>query len=223
MNQQKPWSHGRLIPSKKDCIIEHTDGTPFFWLGDTGWLLFSRLTREEAAAYLDDRKSGNFNVIQVMMVHSLPATNLYGSTFNSFHDINWQRGPSSGNPDDYWNVIDEMVTLAEERGLYMAMVPNWGSLVKEGCHTPDSAYQYGAWLGRHFRNRPNVIWLNGGDIRGDVQPEVWHALARGIKEYDDQHLMTFHPFGRCQSSTWFHSVGYGPQPNMWKSRILLDT
>src|SRR4051812_28865294 len=47
------------------------DGKPFFWLGDTGWLLFSKLTREETIRYLDDRKAKGFNVIQVMVVHQV--------------------------------------------------------------------------------------------------------------------------------------------------------
>jgi hypothetical protein len=47
------------------------DGKPFFWLGDTGWLLFSKLNREEAEQYLDTRSKQGFNVIQVMVVHSI--------------------------------------------------------------------------------------------------------------------------------------------------------
>jgi len=29
-------------------------GAPFFWLGDTGWLLFAKLSREEAELYLEN-------------------------------------------------------------------------------------------------------------------------------------------------------------------------
>ena len=35
----KPWSHGRLKVSKENRYLMNADGTPFFWLGDTGWLL----------------------------------------------------------------------------------------------------------------------------------------------------------------------------------------
>src|ERR1700744_6752245 len=42
---------------------------PFFWLGDTGWLLLTKLTREETIKYLDTRAKQGFNVIQVMVVH----------------------------------------------------------------------------------------------------------------------------------------------------------
>ena len=35
--------HGRLRISENGHYIEHEDGTGFFWLGDTGWLI-ARLT-----------------------------------------------------------------------------------------------------------------------------------------------------------------------------------
>ena len=63
MGSNMPWSHGPLTVSSNGRFIEHADGTPFFWLGDTGWLLLSRLDRDEAAAYLDDRRAKGFNVI----------------------------------------------------------------------------------------------------------------------------------------------------------------
>jgi hypothetical protein len=45
----------------------------------------------------------------------------------------------------------------------------------------------------------------GGDVRGDRNREVWCALAESIRREDPGHLMTYHPFGRTQSSRWFHS------------------
>jgi hypothetical protein len=39
-------------------------GEPFFYLGDTAWELFHRLTREEADLYLKDRAAKGFTVIQ---------------------------------------------------------------------------------------------------------------------------------------------------------------
>ena len=52
-------------------------GKPFFWMGDTAWLLLSRLNREEAEHYLATRQRQGFNVIQVMVLHTSRMTNRY--------------------------------------------------------------------------------------------------------------------------------------------------
>ena len=42
-----------LSPNRRYLVDQH--GQPFFYLADTGWELFHRLTREEAEQYLDNR------------------------------------------------------------------------------------------------------------------------------------------------------------------------
>lgn len=39
----------QLKVSENHRFLTDADGKPFFWLGDTGWFLFSKLTREMAA------------------------------------------------------------------------------------------------------------------------------------------------------------------------------
>src|SRR3954471_23427594 len=74
--QQAAWPKLKVSDNRHFLMTE--DGKPFFWLGDTGWLLFGKLNREEAARYLEDRKAKGFNVIQVMVLHSLNVVNAYG-------------------------------------------------------------------------------------------------------------------------------------------------
>ena len=45
----------RLRISENKRFLATETGDPFFWLGDTGWLLFTKLNREEAEKYLEDR------------------------------------------------------------------------------------------------------------------------------------------------------------------------
>ena len=52
-----------ISPNKRHIQL---DGKPFFWLGDTAWLLFQKLTYEEALIYLDNRAAKGFTVIQAM-------------------------------------------------------------------------------------------------------------------------------------------------------------
>ena len=44
---QNPFKHGRIIVTSNGHYLQHSNGTPFFWLGDTAWELFHRLTIEE--------------------------------------------------------------------------------------------------------------------------------------------------------------------------------
>lgn len=50
----------QIIPSLKISgnkrFIVDENGNPFFWLGDTGWLIFSKLNREDAEKYINDRQ-----------------------------------------------------------------------------------------------------------------------------------------------------------------------
>ena len=65
--------------------------------------------------------------------------------------------------------------------------------------TPQNAEVYGAWLGRRYRNAPNIVWILGGDrpIETDTHHEIIRAMARGLRTGDGGvHLMTFHPTGR---------------------------
>lgn len=48
----------------------YEDGKPFFWLGDTAWLLFEKLTVKEIKLYIDDRAEKGFNVVQATMLHT---------------------------------------------------------------------------------------------------------------------------------------------------------
>ena len=45
----------RLKVSDNHHFLVTENGTPFFWLGDTAWEIFHRLTREDAERYLENR------------------------------------------------------------------------------------------------------------------------------------------------------------------------
>ena len=202
---QLPW----LKVSENQRFLAVENGEPFFWLGDTGWLLFSKLTRQEAEKYLKDRAEKGFNVIQVMVLHELNLTNIYGDSALINGDVsrpNLTDGDAfeEGKAYDYWDHLDYVIKIAEKNGLYIAMVPVWGSNVRGGKVTIQQADKYASWLGKRYANQSNIIWLNGGDTRGDVNVEVWQTIGKRLKEYAPDQLVTFHPFGRTKSSMWFH-------------------
>ena len=72
----------------------------------------------------------------------------------------------------------------------------------------EEAKAYGTFLAERYKDNPNIVWIIGGDTRGDVKTEVWETLARTIRSIDKNHLMTFHPFGRTMSATWFNDADW---------------
>jgi hypothetical protein len=198
------------VSENKLYVVDENDN-PFFWMGDTGWLLFKKLNREEAENYLEDRKQKGFNVIQVMVIHDLKdPVNIYGDSAVMNKKINQPlvtEGNSFADEEayDFWDHVDYIINLAEKKGLYMALVPVWGSNVKNHKITPEQATDYGSWISNRYKDHSNIIWLNGGDVVGGDAYDVWDALGTAIKQVDQNHLVTFHPRGRQQSSMWFHN------------------
>lgn len=195
--------------SENGRFFTDQDGEPFFWLADTGWLLFNRLTREEADRYLTDRQQKGFNVVQVMVVQALRTVNVYGDSALTNHDLGVPKVTDGNTFErseeyDYWDHVDYVVEKAAEKGIKIGMVPIWGNAVKNGKTSAAQARAYAQFLARRYRDRSNIVWINGGDIQGDVVPDVWEAIGSTLRAEDPNHLITFHPFGRMQSSKWFH-------------------
>ena len=205
----KPVYSQTLKISENKRFFTDQGGKPFFWLADTGWLLFNRLTREEADRYLTDRQQKGFNVVQVMVVQALRTVNVYGDSALTNRDLGVPKvtdGNVFENSEayDYWDHVDYVVGKAAEKGIKIGMVPIWGNAVKNGKTSPAQAKAYAQFLAQRYRDRPNIVWINGGDIQGDVVPEIWEAIGSTLRTEDPDHLITFHPFGRMQSSKWFH-------------------
>ncbi len=206
MNAQLPWENGKLEVSAEGRYLKHQNGQPFFWLGDTGWLMPQRLNREEVAFYLDNCSRAGFNVVQVQTLNGVPSMNVYGqySMTDGFDFSHIDKEGVYG----YWNHMDYIVRTAESKGIYIGMVCIWGGLVRSGQMNVEEAKAYGTFLAERYKDSPNIVWIIGGDTRGDVKTEVWETLARTIRSIDKNHLMTFHPFGRTMSATWFNDANW---------------
>lgn len=186
-------------------------GETFFWLGDTGWLMLSRLNRAETELYLRNRKEQGFNVIQAMVLHKPQMASVRGVLALVDGDPARPHVTPGSDPDvedeyDYWDHLDWVVALAEDLGIYLALVPSWGTIADDGNLNEENAEVYGRFLGERYRNKPNIIWMNGGDTLGASNTKTWSVLGRVLKQFDPGRLMTFHPRGRTDSSWWFHDA-----------------
>lgn len=185
VNAQPSWQlHGGLEVAPNGHYIQHKDGTPFLWIGDTAWGIFQQLTREEVDEYLDNRQKLGFNVIQAV-AHWSPHgggiergpdndSNTYG--FHPF--IGDEKTPDTSKPlvikggtpvkpNDYWDHVDYVIAALKKRNMYLALLPCWASeliTVKE-VYNVEKAITYGEFIGNRYGNEPHIIWVLGGDTK----------------------------------------------------------
>ena len=212
VNSQSIWKHGRLKVTADGHYLQFDDGLPFFWLGDTGWELFHRLTKEEINIYLENRRAKGFNVIQAVILaefNGLKRPNQYGEV--PLKDLD----PTTPN-EKYFQIVDYTVQLAQEKNLFMGLLPTWGDKVTklwgEGpvIFNESNAYTYGRWLGDRYKNYSNIIWILGGDRppitdSADYRP-VWRSMAKGITEgANGRAIFTYHTWGGHSTSEYIHN------------------
>ncbi|MEG2348983.1 MAG: DUF4038 domain-containing protein [Hungatella sp.] len=193
----KYWEEGLLRISDNHKYLQNGE-KPFFWLGDTAWLMFQKCSQDEAYLYMKNRKDKGYNVIQAVLIQSIPkAKSMEQAGIRLDLDT-----------PEYWNDCDAMIRAAEELGLYIGLLPVWGSLVNEGIINLDNVERYASFLAERYKNSPNIIWILGGDIRGSVAPELYEIFGKILKEKNPDQLVGFHPFGRTSSSLWFHEASW---------------
>ncbi len=184
------------------------DGKPFFWMGDTAWSLVNLYTAEEAEAYLEHRRGQGFNVVHVMLLFDggpgLETAAADQTRQLPFEDMN----PATPN-DAYFQNVDRLVETARRKDLILAVMPCGGSsgsfVKKKKIITKETARAYGAWLGRRYKDSPNIIWANGFDLRPWEYEDVAREFAAGLGEGDGgSHLISYHPSGGA-SSSHFHN------------------
>ena len=188
------------------------DGRPFFWLGDTAWELFHRLSFAEADRYLQARARQGFTVIQAVALAEYGGLTEPTPGGETPLDGNDPARPREG----YFRHVDAVVRRANELGLVVALLPTWGDKWNKKwgqgpeIFTPENARAYGAYLGRRYRDAA-LVWVLGGDrpIETDRHKAILRAMAAGLAEGDGgRHLMTFHPTGGRTSAEPFGGDGW---------------
>lgn len=208
-----PWTSGPLRVAANGQYFQQADGAPFFWLGDTTWLMTQKLTRDEIKTYFANRHTKGFNVVQLCAVQFLNDKTIEGRTALVGEDItklNVTPGADPADPAqyDYWDHLDYIVATAAAHDIYVAIAPVWSHMVKR---TPLSAAQVGAYIeqvAQRYGDRPNVIWLNGGSGRGHETADVWQVIGDTLKRRAPHQLISYHPFGRTVTTEWFKDASW---------------
>jgi len=216
----------RIQPGANGRFLVTESGDPFFWLGDTAWELFHRLTLTEAETYLETRRRQGFNVIQAVVLAELDGLHTPNA---SGHLPLLGDDPTRPN-EFYFMHVDAVIRLAAQKGLYIGLLPTWGDKVdnRQGGAGPiifnaDNARIYGAYVGRRYRNDSNVLWILGGDRDPAGYEDIWAAMAQGIAEgLGRRPFCTYHPRGGISSSATLHNADWLDMNMMQSGHCLVD-
>ncbi|NMB11058.1 MAG: DUF4038 domain-containing protein [Firmicutes bacterium] len=201
---------GRLRVGKNGSYLEHTDGTPFFYLADTAWNGILKSKPEDWDHYLSVRKEQGFTAVQCVLTHWRSfAADAHGEVAYTGTD------PIAINPR-FFQRLDDKVAAVNRHGLVAALVLLWACTEKDpGHYLPErEAIKLARYLVARY-GAYQVIWMLGGDgdYRGE-KAERWQRIGRAVFDGNDTGLVTMHPGGQhwvadeFRHESWFDFISY---------------
>lgn len=202
--------------SPRGHFFQYEDGSPFFYLADTVWVLFNKLLEDEARQLFDDRSRKGFTVIQSVVFRDLFEPNTENAYKIKPFATEGDMFAVRMNPDWIAYVV-KLTKIAAEYGLVMGLLPTWGDKWNEHSNSAgpvimdqDSGKAYCRFLSDALAECTNVIWILGGDspIQKQEYADTIRAMAKGLRSGgSSERLITFHP-ANLGSSAIFHSENW---------------
>lgn len=221
---------------------------PFLIREISAWGLIQALSEKEASEFMDSVKRKGFNTMLVSIISSDKRFAGGPPDWQGISPFKVQWDFSTPDPA-YFEHVDRVLQLASAKGMLVLLVPcylgyktdstqGWWSKVLSPNNSPEKSRLYGEFIGKRYRNQRNIIWVAGGDHKGDgkLHPHL-DNIIRGIKKFDDVHLWTGH-FDSTGGGNWsadnelyskymdinglyvFDEKNMGPHGPQYKSELL---
>jgi len=194
-----PTSDLLLKSSNNGRYLVDQKGDPFLVVGDSPWSLIVQLDEKDRETYLEDRQKRGFNSLIVNLLEhkfctSPPRTRAGLAPFHTPGDF------STPN-DAYFDFAHQVIERAGEHGMVVWLAADYlgygggdeGFFRETKAGGREKLRAYGRFVGKRFRDLPNIVWMLGGDYTPEA-PDQWvvDELAGAIREEDPTHLMTAH-------------------------------
>lgn len=211
------YRHGFLKVSDDRDYLEHADGTPFFWLGDTHWTFVTEERFDESncplydsqfKACVDKRVAQKFTVYQCNFRDG-KVNGFFGRNLDLMMETDHGFVP---NLEEFHNNVDKKMKYLADQGLLIAVGYAWGfdmapnGLERYKKFAKYTAARYGAYP---------VAWTLAGELpgyMGDLEENTrqWNEVAKEGEKwsaYDNlqsAHLAASRPFPKIyENESWF--------------------
>ncbi|MEN2739641.1 DUF4038 domain-containing protein [Microbacterium sp. X-17] len=180
------YEHGFLRASPTGTYLQHQDGTPFFWLGDTHWrFAWERWDESNKPGWTSQfRDTVDLRIRQGFSVYQ---SNILSWTPPTF----WDRLVSDDELDlsFFREILDPRFEYIANAGLVHAVGLGWYSAVDE---RPAAVERFAREIVARYGAYP-LVWTLGGEVAG-YDPELrtqrldaWRNVALAIQEADAYH------------------------------------
>jgi hypothetical protein len=205
-----------LKASVSNRILVDQNNVPFLMVGDAPQAMVGNLSVNDAAYFIADRAQYGINALWVnLLCDGYTACNADGTTFDGIAPFTTPGDLSTPNPV-YFNRAAAMLKLAAAKGMVVLLDPaetgGWLSVLEN--NGVDKARAYGRFLGRRFKDFPNIIWMSGNDFqswRNAADDAVVSAVAKGIRDADTNHIHTieldYYVIASLDDKVWRPIVG----------------
>lgn len=209
--------HGPVRLAANQRHLEHADGTPFFWLADTGWNGPLRSTAQEWEHYVDVRTRQHFTAVQWVTTQwrAAPHGDIEGQVAYTGDNSSIEINPA------FFQRLDTYVEATANAGLLNVPVLLWtlGSAetleVNPGHSLPE---EQAVLLVRYMVARWGaypVLWILPGDGNyGGEKAERWQRIGRAAFGDEPHAPVALHccgmhfPAEEFRNETWLDMLGY---------------
>jgi len=192
------------LSADKTHLVNTITNKPVFMNGDAAWSAIVQLNDSDAEKYLSDRASRGFNIIEVNLLEHAWANNC-SSCKHGCADIKGNcpfKGAAFSTPNEaYFQHADSFLRLASQHGitvlldlfdLQATVSAGWGAEVQAA--SDGTMTDWGAYVGRRYRQFDNVIYLMGTDVDPrTTKPPMTRKLAEmatALHSADPNHLIS---------------------------------
>lgn len=208
--------HGPIRVARNRTFLEHADGTPFFWLADTGWNAGLLSTPEEFDHYISQRVRQRFTAVQWVTTQWRAAPK--GDRLSELAFTGSDR--IAVNPA-FFQRLDRKMDALNRAGLLSAPVLLWAiggganPAVNPGFSLPeDQAIRLAQYMVARWQAH-DVLWIlpGDGDYRGE-KAEKWKRIGRAVFGERPHAPVVLHPGGmhwvlrEFQHEPWLDIHGY---------------
>jgi hypothetical protein len=221
-------THGAIRISDDHHYLQHADGTPFFWLGDTVWSGPALCpTMDEWEFYLQTRADQRYTVAQFNNVcpWRAAAADAEGRTAFTGRE-NIQIDPA------YFQRLDRYFDAVNDHGLLASPILIWSLTPKDPGHylSEEDCLQLARYQVARYQAH-HVLWILAGDNPyNENTTDKWKHVGRvlfGTGGNPFQAPVTSHPTGQnwpwesWRDESWLTVLGYqsghgdGENSNRW--------